>query len=183
MNTKPRRDEGYTLIEAIAYIGVLTVVINLAASAFLNQHRLNIAGVEALDRVREMDRLSDDVRGLIRRAGAVLPEGAGWSTSEESLVLTLPPEGEGADRIAVLGVLEPQGRFGWMIVEEGAAVRAASYRLDFEQVRVSLDADEWPEVRQVTLELTPAYAFGEKREPIPRYVTAALRNAGSGGQS
>ena len=183
MNRKPRRDAGYTLLEAIAYVGVFTLVINLAAGAFLNQHRLNIAGVEALDRIREMDRLSDDVRGLIRRAGAVLPEGARWSTSEESLVLTLPPEGEGADRIAVLGVLEPQGQFGWMIVEDGAAVRAASYRLDFEQVRVSLDADEWAEVRRVTFEFTPAYAFGEKREPIPRYVTAALRNAGPGGES
>ncbi|MFP4172669.1 MAG: hypothetical protein ACLFV4_07125 [Candidatus Hydrogenedentota bacterium] len=183
MRNNLRGNKGYALIEAIAYIGVLTVVINLAAGAFLNQHRLNIAGMEALDRIREMDRLSNDVRGLIRRAGAVLPEGAGWSASEELLVLALPPEGEGRGRSAVLGVLGEDGRFGWMIIEDGAAVRAASYRLDFEQVRVSLDADEWPEVRQVTFEFTPAYAFGEKREPMPRYVTGALRNAGAGGES
>ena len=183
MNTKLRRDAGYTLLEAIAYVGVFTLVVNLAAGAFLNQHRLNVAGVEALDRIREMERLSNDVRGLIRRAEAVLPEGAGWSTSQESLVLALPPEGDGEDRIAIVGVLEPEDWFGWLIVEDGAVVRAVRYRLDFDQVRLSLDADEWAEVRRVTFEFTPAYAFGEKREPIPRYVTAALRNAGPGGES
>ena len=179
MNKRPRRNEGYSLLEMIAYVALLAVVINLAAGAFLNQHRLSIAGVEALDRVREMDRLSGDVRGLIRQAEAVLPEGAGWTTSEESLVLALPPQGEGGDRVAVLGLLGPEGQFGWVIFEDGAVVRAGGYRLGFEQVRMSLDADTLSEVRRVTLELTPAYTFGEKREPFPRYVTGALRNARS----
>ncbi len=180
MNHALRANEGYTLLELVVCVALLAVVINLAAAGFLNQHRLNLAGVEALDRIGEMDRLSRDVRELIRSAGAVLPEGAGWNTSEESLVLALPPENEGDARIAVLGLLEPEDRFGWMILEDGAAVRAASYRLDFERVRVSLDADEWRDVRQVTLELTPVYVFGEKREPVPRYVTGALRNDVSG---
>ena len=183
MKNNLRGNKGYAMVEVIAYVALVTLAINLGASAFLNQHRLNVAGMEALDRIREMERLSNDVRGLIRRAETVLPEGAGWSASEDVLVLALPPEGDGEDRIAIVGVLGPEDWFGWLIVEDGAAVRAASYRLDFEQVRVSLDADEWAEVRRVTFEFTPAYAFGEKREPIPRYVTAALRNAGPGGES
>ena len=179
MNKRLRRNEGYTLLEMIAYIGLMAVVINLAAGAFLNQHRLNIAGVEALDRVREMDRLSGDVRGLIRQAEAVLPEGAGWTTSEEALVLALPPQGEDGDRIAVLGLLGPEDRFGWVIFEGETVIRAGGYRLDFEEARFTFDAGDPVSARRVTLELTPAYTFGEKREPFPRYVTGALRNARS----
>ncbi len=93
---------GITLVHMLAYVAILAVVINLGATLFVAVLRMHDAGSGALEKSRTVRHIESEIRAVASEAVAVRAGIGEYDTSENAVVLELPPDTEnGSARYAV----------------------------------------------------------------------------------
>ncbi|MDQ1256994.1 MAG: hypothetical protein QG656_1595 [Candidatus Hydrogenedentes bacterium] len=176
--TIQKRTAGYSLLECLAYVAVLSVVINLAAGTFASSLRLSRLGTEAAARVDACEDIRRDFTDAVRGATGVAPSAGPYTTGADCIVLALPAR-DGANRYAILGQLMDDGQFYCVRAVEregglGVEHRTAYHRA-FDAIRFACDSPDTAQTRSVTLELEPELPKrGDAPRPVYRFI-AALR--------
>lgn len=67
-----RINDGYTLLELLAYVFVLAVIVNLSTSLFLATRRLHVSGDVSLSRMASLTDFERDFRLATRRADGIV---------------------------------------------------------------------------------------------------------------
>lgn len=110
--TRRRGQSGITLVHILAYVTILAVVINLGATLFVALLRMHDAGSSALETSRMVRRIEAEVHDSVSEAVALHPRIGDYTTSEDAIVLELPPNEEtGNARYAVLQRLVDEDEF------------------------------------------------------------------------
>lgn len=177
------RARGFSLLECMAYVVLLTVLVNAALTSFVSAVRLNQAALAAVDRTHDADAFALAYRNLVRAASGALPAVADYVADDQTLLLSLPPTEEGGARFAVVNVLPPDAKGAesgktslrvLKLAEADGALAAASvqtYHLPAAAVRFRLDAPP-EQARLATIDL-----FDAEGAPAGA-VVAALRTRG-----
>jgi hypothetical protein len=173
-----------TLVEALAYVTILAVAINLALSLFLSASRLSMLGSSGLDKMVVLEEMRQEFTETVREATAVRDQIAEYRTGPDTLVLELPSQvGEGR-RYAVFGVLGGQPRLSRLVLTDKdgafAAERFDTYRLDLEQVRFTADSADPKDARRASLHVVLKTERVRKTPSMGNTFSAAMRSVGPG---
>lgn len=185
MRTYSQRESGYSLIEMLGYIAVLAVVINLSVSLFISTTRLSANVSLAFDRIEGIEEIREEFTSIVHEASSISPGVASYVTSEDRLVLVLPPlpGEEGASRFAILGELKGDGRFAKLILTARDGVfdteYLATYGQEFTSQRFTYDTARPEEARLVRLELEVNNEGMKNTIPTINTFAASPRGLGS----
>jgi hypothetical protein len=104
MNKFIKTSPGFSLLETLVYVVLVAVGVNLCAVLLRSSSQLTALNVLAMDRLNVVVDLEEVVTESIQEAVGVAEAAGEYRSSENCLVLQLPPR-NGADRFAVLGDL------------------------------------------------------------------------------
>jgi hypothetical protein len=164
---------GYMLIEALAVVGILAVVLGLAAQVLITCTRLSSFGSRAADHAVQAAEAEDAFRAAAREAFAVSPGVGAYRTGADTLVLQTPsPEGP---RYTVLGKLrDPQRLTVLKLVDSQGILEPESMTTLAAPVRAAeftYDTGDPATARRVVLRLT---TVGSGKDAPTREIAAAL---------
>ncbi len=86
-NLAPNDDQGYTLLELLAYVAILAVFLNITAGLYLSTNRLMARSDLAIDRARGVAEIETAFRDAVASASAVADAVGPLHASESLLVL------------------------------------------------------------------------------------------------
>ena len=176
-----RKTAGYSLIEMLAYVGVLAVIINLGAGALVSVVRVNHVGMLALERIEGLEEIRREFRQSVRASTGVAADAGPFRSGVDQLVLEMPAdEREPATRrftVFLFSPDKPNGEEGvflrkLVVVQDPSGDHAEAlvcYPLRLDSVRFTYDADSPDRARLVTLTVTA----GAHNPPRP--IAAAVR--------
>ncbi len=191
---KDHHAAGMSLLEILAYIAILTVIVNLAAGVFVSSTRLSALSTVALANLDTLEDIRRDFTDTVRASSGVCEQIGSYHSGDGQLVLRLPARHgqKEVHRYAVFGRLDDKPRLYHLVLadkgENGLALeRAATYRRDFSTVRFSYGtARDLTQARLVSLTLEPARGrrYGDikrdveiiRRPPTVYRYSAAIRN-------
>lgn len=173
-----RADAGYSLLEMLVYIVVFAAAVNLLVSLLSTGSRLAATTSLSMGRMEGLREVQDTFLSYTRRAAAVEERVGDYETTEDRLVLRMPPGMESGMDYVVLGRLHAPDQFAVLGLSKGKAglenVYLKALRQPFDRVHFALDQSGAQTV--VTLELQVKLESGEReRNFIVHHSTAAPR--------
>jgi hypothetical protein len=142
MKSRRHSQGGWSLLEVLAYAGLLLVALNCAAQIFITCTRLHLLGTRTADRATMLEQVEERFVGAVRTAARVVPELGEHRSGDATLVLETPGTAPGEKRYVVLGALRFPNRLseqvlvdrGGVLTSESLAtlpMELASYRFDY----------------------------------------------------
>jgi len=185
--TRTSDHAGMSLLEMLGYVAVLGVVINLAASVFVNSSRLSALCTAALDRVAAVEEIRDEFTASVRESYRIRTSVGRYRTGTDYVVLDMArvPEDESTRRYVVFGPIESESRLSKLvIIDQGGTLSAemfVTYRQELDSIQFSYDSDDVGTARLVTIEIEPKDIVGRGNKPPPHTFAAAMRGVATRG--
>lgn len=173
MVRRKRHNAGYTLLEMLMYVAVMTVLVSLCGKLFASGLRLSALSTQTLDRIMDVANLESDFTGAVRGAQGVVPEMGSYRSGPEQLVLRVPAK-EGRSRYIVFGKLRDARHLSRMDVLEQNGVFTTSR---FVTYRVPVDAITFDTSTPGLIQLD-VLAKGRQEKSLARRFIAAPRGIG-----
>jgi len=178
---KSRNEQGYSLIEMLAYVIVLGIIINISAPLFVSAMRLSKVGEAASDRLKGVEeirsRISERVRGAVR----VVPSTLDFESGEEQLILEMPDDP--VARRVVFGTFNHPNQVSRLelIKEDGQWVPdfLATYRQRITGLRFTYDTVEPTDAALVRFVVEIDNKGMTNTVPAENLFAVALRSTGS----
>jgi len=85
-----KHEQGYSLIELLAYLVVLGIIINVSAPLFLSAMRLSKVGEAASDNLKGVEEIRSRISDRVREAVRVVPSTLAFESGEDQLILEMP---------------------------------------------------------------------------------------------
>lgn len=175
--------DGMSLLECLAYIAIVTMVMNVAAKSFVSSMRLSALGKQVVNNLDLSETIRRDFTETVRTASGVCPQIGDYHTGEQQLILRLPPRpDDGAQRYAVLGRLTDEPRLYNIILSDDGSGKpeiatTRVYRRDFAAIRFAYDKADVAAARLITLRVGPLRRSGRGNRPaVVHTFSAALRH-------
>lgn len=167
MKTPKGRRAGYSLLEMLIVVAVLSIAINLCGSLFVSASRMSAVSTQALDRLGGVEELRREFTEAVRASAGVVEACGPYTTGAQTVVLRMPPV-DGHARFRVLGTLGEADRFSRFDLEmvNGAVepVLMVTYRQRVDGVAFSTGSGA------ITLELKAKRDLKEKTGPTHTFV-------------
>ena len=174
---------GMVLIEALAYVAILAIVVNVTMSVFVSASRLSLLGTTALDRLTMVEHIREGYARTVREAQGVVSVVGAYRTGGDRLVLEMPrsPEHADARRYVVFGFITSTSCLGRLeIIEKDGQYSAAAYStyaLPVSALRFGYDTPDPEQARLMSLEVdvldARTKAYLRKGPSLPKLKTKA----------
>lgn len=148
---------GFTLLDTLGYIVVLTFVINLSVSLFLGTLRLSRVGTAALEQADQIAALGEGFARAVRKCQNVVPRIGNYETGEDLLVMAAPASEDGTRRYVVFGNLRNDSRLSVLELVQGDGILNAeflsTYPAEVAGLRFRFDTDGMAGAKLVRMEV------------------------------
>ncbi len=181
---RAKHKAGFSLVEVLCYIMVLSVGINLCGTMFVKSTRMNAAASQTFDRMNGLVEINEAYLETVRAAQGVAEAVGEYESGPHSVVLAWPPDAEGRARYAVLGALrDPRHLSRLVLVEHGGTWKAekyTTYRLALDAINFGYDTAEPRRARLLRLETALGLDPGEREARRTRHTFVAAPRAHAG---
>ncbi|MCX5769765.1 MAG: hypothetical protein NTZ09_05775 [Candidatus Hydrogenedentes bacterium] len=189
MTSRPFNKAGISLLEVLATAAIMAMLVNVIIGVMLGGNRLSATSIATLDRIQRSADIREAFARDVKSSFGVAPSVLTYATTENQLVLELPPliEKPGAPHYAVYGLLKSKRRLDrleFTVDNEKPVIESfQTFPMDLEGFRVDhadrlvsvqLDADQTG-----NRPLPP----GCKRKPPVTYRFTAAARSQSGGRA
>ncbi|MBI4559176.1 MAG: hypothetical protein HY706_16450 [Candidatus Hydrogenedentes bacterium] len=182
MSTRdPRPDSGMSLLEVLAYVALLSILINLAAGIFVSTLRISKTGTRRLDTLQVMRTLGQDFADAAHRAYAVTPQLGQYTTNDQSVILALGPDDAPSNtkKFVVFGPIAAPNRMSRVMVREEAGQisleSCTTYAMELDTIEFSFVPPDSSEARTASMEITPKAQNAKLGSATPLKFVGTLR--------